>query len=128
MKCGSQLQHLEAAKTDAKLLSTFKLAITHYVSAVLHLRVVRFETSFGVFNLNIKYYRQVGICSSRVGDTPYYTGPDPRIPADSTLLWEAFANCQIGPQTAPLDFAFARVGNSWNFVALGGITSQPVYL
>lgn len=127
MKCGDQIRQIEVAKTDAKLLSSFQLALTHYVSTKLHLRVVRIETSTGFFNLNVKYYRQVGMCSGGVGSTASYVGPDPRIPANSTLLWEAYAYCQIGPQTAPLDFAFARVGDSWKFVALGGITSQPIY-
>lgn len=128
MKCGSQLQHLEATKIDAKLLSTNQLAITEYVSTQLHLRVVRFEPSFGFYNLNVKYYRQIGMCSNGIGSTPYYTGPDPRIPVNSNLLWETVAYCQVGPQTVPLNFAFARVGNHWKFVALGGINSQPVYL
>ena len=127
MKCGDQLQEIDVAKTDTKLLSTFKLAVTHYVSDVLHLRVVRIQTSTGFYNLNVKYYRQVGMCSGGVGSIASYVGPDSRIPGNSTLLWEAFAYCQIGPQRAPLDFAFARVGNSWKFVALGGITSQPIY-
>lgn len=127
MKCGKQIRQIDVAKIDAKLLSSFKLAINHYVSTVLHLRVVRIETNTGFFNLNVKYYRQVGMCSGGVGSYASYVGPDTRIPANSTLLWEAFTYCQIGPQTAPLDFAFARVGNSWKFVALGGITSQPIY-
>lgn len=128
VKCGSQLQHLEVTKIDAKILSANQLAITNYVSKQLHLRVVRFEPSFGFYTLNVKYYRQIGMCSHGVGSVPYYTGPDSRIPADSNLLWESVAYCQIGPQTVPLNFAFARVGNSWKFVALGGINSQPVYM
>ncbi len=127
MKCGDQLRQIEVAKVDAKLLSSFKLAINQYISTVLHLRVVRIETSTGFFNLSVKYYGQVGMCSGGIGSYASYVGPDTRIPANSTLLWEAFTYCQIGPQTAPLDLAFARVGNSWKFVALGGITSQPVY-
>ena len=128
MKCGDQIRQIDVAKTDAKLLASFRLAINRYVSTQLHLRVVRIETSTGFFNLNAKYYRQLGMCSSGVGSAASYTGPDSRIPANSTLLWEAFTYCQIGPQTAPLDLAFARVGNSWKFVALGQITSQPIYL
>lgn len=127
IKCGEQLSQIDMAKVNAKLLSSFKLAINQYISTVLHLRVVRIETSTGFFNLSVKYYRQVGMCSGGVASYASYVGPDTRIPANSTLLWEAFTYCQIGPQTAPLDLAFARVGNSWKFVALGGITSQPVY-
>lgn len=127
MKCGSQLQHLDATKINPKLLASNQLAITKYVSAQLHLRVVRFESSFGFYSLNVKYYRQIGMCSHGIGDVPYYTGPDPRIPAKSNLLWERVAYCQIGPQTVPLNLAFARVGTLWKFVALGGINSQPVY-
>ncbi len=128
MKCGNQIQHLSVAKIDPKLLSTFHLALSQYVSTQLHSRVVRFEPSFGFYNLNVNYYRQIGMCSNGAGIAPYFTGPDPRIPENSELLWESVAYCQIGPQSVPLNFAFARAGKLWKFVALGGINSQPVYL
>ncbi len=128
MKCGSQFQNLDARKVDAKLLSSFKLAISRYVTSVLHLRVVRIDSSQQFLNLNVKYYREVGMCTNGIGGVPYYTGPDTRIPAKSNLLWQVWVYCQIGPQTAPLNIAFARVGTTWKFDALGGITSMPMYM
>ena len=114
-------------KVNGLLLAAFKLAESKYISSQLHIKLVSYVIDWGFFNLNAEYYGRVGMCSNGVGSLISYIGPDSRIPTSSNLLWESFVNCKIGPQTATLEFAFARVGNAWRFVAMGPINAQAAF-
>jgi len=128
LKCGTQIHAISINKVNRQLLTAYQFAESKYISAQLHLKLVSYVTDWGFFNLNAKYYGRVGICSNGVGSLISEVGPDSRIPTSSNLLWESFVNCKIGPQTAALEFVFARVDNLWRFVAMGPINAQPVYL
>ena len=128
LKCGAQIRAISVNKVNRQLLIAYQFAESKYISAQLHLKLVSYVTDWGFFNLNAKYYGRVGMCSNGVGSLINYIGPDSRIPTSSNLLWESFVNCKIGPQTAALEFVFARVDNLWRFVAMGLINAQPVYL
>ena len=128
LKCGTQIHPISVNKVNRQLLTAYQFAESKYISAQLHLKLVSYVIDWGFFNLNAKYYGRIGMCSNGVGSLINYIGPDSRIPTSSNLLWESFVNCKIGPQTAALEFSFARVGNVWSFVAMGPINAQPVYL
>ena len=128
LKCGTQIHPISVNKVNRQLLTAYQFAESKYISAQLHLKLVSYVTNWGFFNLNAKYYGRIGMCSNGVGSLISYVGPDSRIPTSSNLLWESFVNCKIGPQTAALEFVFARVDNLWRFVAMGPINAQPVYL
>lgn len=128
LKCGTQIRAISVNKVSRQLLTAYQFAESKYISAQLHLKLVSYVTDWSFFNLNVKYYGRVGMCSNGIGSLISYVGPDSRIPTNSKMLWESFVNCKIGPQTAALEFAFARVDNVWRFVAMGPINAQPVYL